>query len=80
VELVLLTHRGVASPKTGTIAFTAPSYKEAYKTIYSILGVIYERDIENLIDIVATPNDYSRPDLEDIVGKDYPLNEIGPRR
>ena len=80
VELVLLTHRGVASPKTGTIAFTAPSYKEAYKTIYSILGVIYERDIENLIDIVATPKDYSRPDLEDIVGKDYPLNEIGPRR
>ena len=29
-----------------------------------------ERDIENLIDLVA----------EDIVGGDCPLNEIGPRR
>ena len=80
VDLILRTHANVTSPKRGTVSFTAGDYFTAYRTLYSILGQIYERDIENLVDIVAKPDDYSRPDLENIVGRDYALNEIGPRR
>ena len=80
VDLILRTHPQVTSPRRGTVAFTAGDYLTAYRTLHSILGEIYERDIENLIDLVADPAAYARPDLENIVGRDYPLNEIGPRR
>jgi hypothetical protein len=80
VELILRTHPHVTSPRRGTVSFTAGDYFTAYRTLYSILGQIYERDIENLVDIVAETESYARPDLENIVGRDYPLNEIGPRR
>jgi D-amino peptidase len=79
-EHVMRNHPDVTSPRDGTVAFTAGDYPTAYMKLHSILGDIYERDIENLIDIVAQPTDYARPDLENIVGRDYPLNEIGPRR
>lgn len=79
-ELILRTHRNVTSPRKGTISFTAGDFFTVYKTLYSILSQIYERDIENLVDIVADTSGYSRPDLENIVGRDYPLNEIGARR
>jgi D-aminopeptidase len=79
VDLVLRTHPAVTSPKSGTVAFTCGDYQTAYRTLHSILLEIYERDIENLIDDVAQPGDYARPDLGDIIGDDYPLNEIGPR-
>ena len=79
VDLILRTHPEVTSPKRGTVSFTAGDYLTAYRTLHSILGEIYERDIENLIDLVAEPAAYARPDLENIVGRDYPLNEIGPR-
>jgi hypothetical protein len=59
------------------VAFTCRDYQTAYRTLHSILLEIYERDIENLIDDVAHPGDYSRPDLADIISDDYPLNEIG---
>jgi D-amino peptidase len=78
VDLILRTHPGVTSPKSGTVAFTCGDYPTAYRTLHSILLEIYERDIENLIDDVAKPQDYIRPDLGDILGQDYPLNEIGP--
>jgi hypothetical protein len=77
VDLVLRTHREVTSPRRGTVAFTCRDYQTAYRTLHSILLEIYERDIENLIDDVAHPGDYSRPDLADIISDDYPLNEIG---
>lgn len=80
VELILATHPEVSSPKTGTISFTYGDYPSAYRTLLSVLQEIYERDIENLIDDVAKPQDYARPDLDNIIGTDYPLNEIGPRR
>jgi D-amino peptidase len=80
VDLILRTHPEVSSPKTGTVSFTCSDYPTAYRTLHSILGQIYERDIENMIDDLAVPSEYNRPDLEDIVGPDYPLNEIGPRR
>ena len=80
VDLILATHPQVTSPRTGTVAFTCGDYKTAYKTLHSILLEIYERDIENLIDDVANPAEYRRPDLENIIGDDYPLNEIGPKR
>jgi D-amino peptidase len=80
VDLMLRTHPNVTSPKAGTVSFTCPDYPTAYRTLYSILGQIYERDIENMIDDLAIPKEYSRPDLEDIIGRDYPLNEIGHRR
>lgn len=80
VDLVLMTHPHVTSPKRGTVSFTYDDYFDAYRTLYSILGTIYERDIENLIDIVADTEGYERADLENIIGRDYPLNEIGPRR
>jgi D-amino peptidase len=64
--------------RAGTIAFTCGDYQTAYRTLHSILFEIYERDIENLIDDVAQPKDYARPNLDDIIGDDYPLNEIGP--
>ena len=35
---------------------------------------VYERDIENLIDVVAAPDEYERPDLDDLVG-DHPVTE-----
>lgn len=79
-ELIMRTHSNVTSPKPGTVSFTTGDYFSAYRTLYSILGQIYERDIENLVDIVSDVEGYSRPDLENIIGRDYPLNEIGARR
>jgi D-amino peptidase len=76
----LRTHPQVSSPKTGTVSFTCSDYPTAYRTLYSILGQIYERDIENMVDDLAVPKEYARPDLESIIGRDYPLNEIGERR
>ena len=37
------------------MSFTCDDYPTAYATLHSILMEIYERDIENLIDVVATP-------------------------
>ncbi|MEX1082250.1 MAG: M55 family metallopeptidase [Halofilum sp. (in: g-proteobacteria)] len=79
-EHVMRNHPDVTSPKDGTVAITAGGYPEAYRKLHAILGEIYERDIENLIDIAADPTGYERSDLENIVGTDYPLNEIGTRR
>ncbi len=69
VDLILATHPQVTSPKKGTISFTCNDYPSAYRTLHSILGEIYERDIENLIDTLAKPVEYARQDLADIVGK-----------
>jgi D-amino peptidase len=79
-EHVMRNHPDLKSPRDGTVSFVAKEFPAAYKKLHSILGDIYERDIENLVDIVAQPGDYVRPDLENIIGRDYPLNEIGPRR
>ena len=79
VDLILRTHPDVTSPKTGTVAFTCGDYQTAYRTLHSILMEIYERDIENLIDDIAEPETYQRPGLENVLGDDYPLNEIGDR-
>ena len=80
VDLILQTHPQVSSSKTGTVSFTCSDYPTAYRTLYSILGQIYERDIENMVDDLAVPKEYARPDLESIIGRDYPLNEIEERR
>jgi D-amino peptidase len=72
VDLVLATHPNVTSPKRGTVAFTCEDYPTAYATLHSILMEVYERDIENLIDIVAAPEEYERPDLDEIVGDHSP--------
>jgi D-amino peptidase len=72
VDLVLATHPQVMSPKRGTVAFTCEDYPTAYATLHSILMEVYERDIENLIDIVAAPEEYERPDLDEIVGDHSP--------
>jgi len=74
VDLVLATHPGTTSPKPGTVAFTCDDFPTAYATLHAILGEVYERDIENLIDVVAEPASYARPDLDDIVG-DHPVTE-----
>lgn len=76
VEIVLLTHPQVRQVKQGTVAFTCSNYPDAYRTLASILAVIYERDIENLIDVVADCKAYARPDLENIIGRDFPLNGL----
>jgi hypothetical protein len=54
------------------VAFTCEDYPTAYATLHSILMEVYERDIENLVDVVAEPGGYERPGLEDIIG-DHPL-------
>jgi D-amino peptidase len=74
VDLVLATHPHVTSPKPGTFAFTCEDYPTAYATLHSILMEVYERDIENLIDVVADPQAYARRDLADIIG-DHPVTE-----
>ena len=74
VDLVLATHPTVTSPKRGTVAFTCEDYPTAYATLHSILMEVYERDIENMVDLVAEPDDYQRPDLADITG-DHSLTE-----
>lgn len=79
VDLVLATHPHVTSPKPGTVSFTCEDFPTAYATIHSILGEVYERDIENLIDIVADTEAYERPDLHDVMG-DHPVLEIAPAR
>jgi D-amino peptidase len=79
VDLVLATHPGVTSPKPGTVSFTCDDFPTAYATLHSILGEVYERDIENLIDIVAAPAEYERTGLHDVFG-DYPVLEIAPAR
>jgi D-amino peptidase len=75
VDLILATHSEVSSPKPGTIAITSPDYQTAYAALHSVLLEIYERDIENLIDIVAQPSDYTRPDFDDFVAG-YPVTEL----
>jgi D-amino peptidase len=72
VDLVLATHPGVTSPRRGTVSFTCADYPTAYETLHSILMEVYERDIENLIDVVATPEEYERPDLDEIIGDHSP--------
>jgi D-amino peptidase len=72
VDLVLATHPTVTSPQRGTVSFTCEDYPTAYATLHSVLMEIYERDIENLIDIVAAPEEYERPDLDEIVGDHSP--------
>jgi D-amino peptidase len=68
VDLALATHPVTTSPQPGTIAFTCEDFPTAYATLHSILGEVYERDIENLIDVVAEPDAYARPDLDDLIG------------
>lgn len=68
-DLILATHPQTSSPRPGTIAFTCEDYGTAYATLHSVLAEIYERDIENLIDVVATPEEYERPDLAGLIGK-----------
>jgi D-amino peptidase len=79
VELVMRTHPELCSPKTGTVQFTCSDYPTAYKTLFSILADMYEREIENVIDTVADPTNYSRPELADLFG-DHLLTEIPSRR
>ena len=74
VDLVLATHPQVTSPKRGTVAFTCEDYPTAYATLHSILMEVYERDIENLVDVVAEPGQYARPDIDDLIG-DHPVTE-----
>jgi D-amino peptidase len=74
VDLVLATHPQVTSPRRGTVSFTCEDYPTAYATLHSILMEVYERDIENLIDIVAAPDEYARPDLDEIIGG-HPVTE-----
>ena len=74
IDLVLATHPGTTSPKPGTVAFTCEDFPTAYATLHAILAEVYERDIENLIDVVAEPEAYARTDLDDIVG-DHPVTE-----
>jgi D-amino peptidase len=74
VDLVLATHPQVTSPKRGTVAFTCQDYPTAYATLHSILMEVYERDIENLIDVVAAPGEYERADLDQLIGG-HPVTE-----
>jgi D-amino peptidase len=79
VDLVLATHPQVTSPRRGTVAFTCDDYPTAYATLHSVLMEVYERDIENLVDLVADTKGYERPDLADVIG-DHPVLEITPAR
>jgi D-amino peptidase len=72
VDLVLAAYPNLTSPKRGTVSFTCEDYPTAYATLHSVLMEVYERDIENLIDIVAAPEEYERPDLDEIVGDHSP--------
>jgi len=72
VDLVLATHPQVTSPERGTVSFTCDDYATAYATLHSILMEVYERDIENLIDRVAEPDAYARPDLDELIGDHSP--------
>ena len=68
VDLVLATHPQTSSPRPGTVSFTCDDYQSAYRLLHSVLLEIYERDIENLIDVVAEPQEYERPELSEIIG------------
>lgn len=59
-----------------TISFTYTNYPDAYRKLHEVLLHVYERGIETLIDEVATPDDYNRPDLDGIVGA-HPVTELG---
>jgi D-amino peptidase len=74
VDLVLATHPQCTSPKPGTVSFTCDDFATAYATLHSILGEVYERDIENMVEVVADHEGYERPDLDDIIG-DHPVTE-----
>ena len=50
-------------------------YVDAYNMLFRILMYFYERDIEWLVEEVATPDDYRR-DLAELVGNS-PLNYVG---
>ena len=79
-EHIMRNHPDLSSPRDGTVAIETANFADAYRKLHAVLGDIYERDIENLIDVVADIDGYGRPGLEDVIGDDYPLNEIGPRR
>ena len=79
-EHIMRNNPDLTSPRDGTVAIETEKFSDAYRKLHKVLGDIYERDIENLIDIVADVEGYDRPGLENVFGDDYPLNEIGPRR
>ena len=79
-EHIMRNNPNLNSPRDGTVAIESANFAGAYRKLHKVLGEIYERDIENLIDIVADVEGYRRPGLEDVFGDDYPLNEIGKRR
>ena len=79
-EHIMRNNPDLTSPRDGTVSIETKNFTDAYKKLHKVLGDIYERDIENLIDIVADVEGYRRPGLENVLGDDYPLNELGPRR
>ena len=79
-EHIMRNNPDLTSPRDGTVAIKTKNFTDAYKKLHKVLGDIYERDIENLIDVVADVEGYARHGLGDIFDEDYPLNEIGPRR
>ena len=79
-EHIMRNNPDLTSPRDGTVAIETKNFTDAYKKLHKVLGDIYERDIENLIDVVADVEGYSRPGLENVFGDDYPLNELGPQR
>ncbi len=58
-----------------TVSFTFNQYAEAYNMLFRILLYFYERDIEWLLEEVATPDAYQR-DLSKLVGDSH-LNYVG---
>ena len=79
-EHIMRNNPDLTSPRDGTVAIETATFTDAYKKLHKVLGDIYERDIENLIDIVADVEGYARPGLGNVFDDSYPLNELGPRR
>ena len=79
-EHIMRNNPDLTSPRDGTVAIETATFSDAYRKLHKVLGDIYERDIENLIDIVADVEGYSRPGLGNVFDDSYPLNELGPRR
>ncbi|HLS18507.1 MAG TPA: hypothetical protein VK090_01750, partial [Paracoccaceae bacterium] len=75
-EVILRNNPDLKGSKDGTIVIETANFTDGYVALHRALGSIYERDIENMIDLSADVQGYARKDIGNVLGDDYPITEV----